>query len=172
MMVVDMEFDETDEAKVKLMEQQMTEATQIALEHIPAYAPFRGLPDRVNMRMMREFSRIADTNAVSRPEMRAMLQNTLPGYLAGMQNRVLIHPNLGPVRIVVLIHVAMVIGLPGLMGMDRLWDAIRADRWDEGARILLKSHWPGSAMCDEERDRIIDIADMFRTGSAPRTWTT
>lgn len=167
-----MEFDETDEAKVKLMEKQMAEATQIALEHIPAYAPFRGLPERVNMRMMKEFARIADTTAVSRPEMRVMLQNTLPGYLSGMRNRILMHPNLGSVRIVVLIHVAMVIGLPGLMSMERLWDAIRSNHWDEGARVLLKSHWPGSAMSDEERDRIIDIADMFRTGSAPLTWTT
>jgi hypothetical protein len=144
----------------------------IALEHIPAYPPFSLLPERVNGRMLSEFARIADTRAVSGPELKAMLETTINGYMDGLENRLILHANLGGVRIAVLIHVAMVVGLGSLMGMERLWQAIRDNRWDEGARCLLKSKWPGTASTEAEQDRIVDIADMFRTGKPPTTWTT
>lgn len=171
--MTDMEsFDEHDAAIVDTMERQLAEAAVNAMEMIPAYPPFSHLPATVNGRMLAEFARIAETKVVSRLEMQAMLQNTLPEYLAGLRLRVLTHPNLGSMRIAVLVHVAMVIGLPCLLGMDRLWIAVKANRWDEGARVLLKSNWPGTASTEVERDRIVDIADIFRTGTAPMTWTT
>lgn len=165
-------LDEHDAAIVEKLERSLREAKMIALEHIPAYPPFSLLPDRVNNRMIAEFARIADTKAVSRPELTAMLDTTISGYLDAIQNRVLAHPNLGSVRIAVLIHVAMVVGHGALMDMAKLWTAIRDNRWDEGARCLLKSKWPGTASTEAEQDRIVDIADMFRTGTAPLSWTT
>ncbi len=165
-------FDEHDRALIEQTERSMEEARMIALEHIPAYPPFSHLPDRVNGRMIAEFARIADTKAVSGPELKAMLETTISGYLDALQNRLLVHPNLGAVRIAVLVHVAMVVGHGSLMDMGTLWSAISGSRWDEGARCLLKSKWPGTASTEAEQDRIVDIADMFRTGMPPRTWTT
>lgn len=165
-------FDEHDAALVETLEAQLAEAAVNAMEMIPAYPPFSHLPSMVNGRMLAEFARIAETRVVSKIEMQAMLQNTLPEYLAGLRMRALQHPNLGSMRIAVLVHVAMVIGLPSLLGMHTLWIAVKANRWDEGARVLLKSHWPGSASTETERDRIVDIADIFRTGMAPMAWTT
>lgn len=165
-------FDDHDAALVETLDRQLAEAAVNVMEMIPAYPPFSHLPSMVNGRMLAEFSRIAETKAVSKPEMKVMLENTVPSYLAALRLRALQHPNLGSMRIAVLVHVAMVIGLPSLLGMDKLWIAVKANRWDEGARVLLKSHWPGSASTDVERDRIVDIADIFRTGMAPMTWTT
>lgn len=166
------EFDATDAAFIAAFEAHLREAAVIALDQITAYPPFSSLPSRVNNRMIAEFARIAETKVVTAEDLRAMLQNTIPGYLAGLRNRLLLHPNLGSMRIAVLLHVAMVIGLTPLLRMDRLWAAIHDSRWDEGARVLLKSHWPGTASTEAERDRIVDIADIFRTGSAPLTWLT
>lgn len=165
-------FDDHDAALIAQLDRQLGEATMLALETIPAYPPFSKLPERVNTRMIAEFARIADTNAVSRPELRMLLQETIPGYLSSLRHRLILHPNLGSMRIAVLVHVAMVVGLGNLLGMTRLWQAIHDNRWDEAARALLKSNWPGSASTEAERDRIVDIADIFRTGMAPTAWTT
>lgn len=165
-------FDAYDAALVDTLERQLAEAAVNAMEMIPSYPPFSHLPAMVNGRTLAEFSSIAETKVVSLIEMKTMLQNTLPEYLAGLRMRSLQHPNLGSMRIAVLVHVAMVIGLPSLLGMNALWIAVKANRWDEGARVLLKSHWPGSATTEAERDRIVDIADMFRTGTSPISWTT
>lgn len=164
-------YDAHDAALIEDFERSVREAKMIALEHIPAYPPFSFLPDRVNNRMMAEFARIADTKAVSKPELTAMLDTTISGYLDAIQNRIILHPNLGSVRIAVLVHVAMVVGHTALMDMQKLWAAVRDNRWDEGARCLLKSKWPGTAATEQEQDRIVDIAEMFRTGTAPTSWT-
>lgn len=166
------DLDAYDAAIIAQLERSMQEAKMIALEHIPAYPPFSLLPDRVNNRLIGEFSRIADTKAVSKPELTAMLETTISGYLDAIHKRIVVHPNLGSVRIAVLVHVAMVVGHGSLMDMTKLWEAIHHNRWDEGARCLLKSNWPGTAATEAEQDRIVDIADMFRTGTAPISWMT
>lgn len=146
------------------------EAAVIALHHIPTFPPFNVLPLEVKGRMVSDYQKIVETHKVGKRDMNCLLTEDIPKIQKALHLRFLTYQNVNSLRQAVFIHVAFVIGADTLLKLDDLWLAVKVNDFHKVSRILMTTNWPGAAPSTEEKNRIMDLADMMRDGMAPLSW--
>lgn len=160
---------EDAEAQIVLDQVRAMEATamEIAVRHAMSHEPFASLAEGLQERDIEAFGRIAASQQVTRSEMVPLVAKDVERYIHRLRTQTLLYPEMGAVRLAVLGHVAMVLKPAVLARLRPLWDAISRNDWQTAANELLLSNWPDKAKTQSDRRRVIELADMMRTGLAP-----
>lgn len=162
-----MELDET----IARVEATEAEAINVALRHVAQHAPFVGALADAGDRDLSDFHRIAATRVVERGEMLNMAEKNLSRYVGMLRTRTAIYPQINPVRLSVLAHVALAIRLQPLLDCKPLWTAVDRNSWEDAADALMMTKWPDKAVEDGEKRRVLELHRMMRTGVEPTGWT-
>lgn len=160
---------ELDEAYARV-EATEAEAISVAVRHVAMHAPFVDAPTLALDRDLADFHIIASTRVVTQAELIQMAEKNLSRYVGLLRPRTAIFPQITPVRLSVLAHVALAIKLKNLLDCQPLWTAIDRERWDDAADELIMTRWPEKAKDDDERRRVLELARMMRTGEQPASW--
>lgn len=161
-----MELDET----IARVEATEAEAITVALRHVAQHVPFVGAVTDAGDRDLSDFQRIAATRVVEQGEMLRMAEKNLSRFVGMLRTRTAIYPQLNPVRLSVLAHVALAIRMPALLDCKALWTAVDRLNWEDAADALMMTKWPDKAVDDSEKLRVLELHRMMRTGKEPPGW--
>jgi len=139
----------------------------IAMNHLRAFPPFSTAPETKGLRFLPEYEEIAKVQGLSKAELLELVARDIPKYFHRFRARVLNVTHIGDVRMGVLTGIAFVIGPDALMEIKELWVALKEERYNEAANLLLMSRWPTTGTKPAEQMRILELADMMRFGVAP-----
>lgn len=160
------DHDDAAEATARV-DETSARAIEIACRHIAIHEPFVNAPPDVGDRDLADFARIGSNRLVSREELLKMAEKNLSRFVTALRSRAAIYPQLDPVRLSVLAHVALAIRISALLECKALWTAIHKSRWDDAADELMMTKWPEKARNDGDRRRILELARMMRDGREP-----
>lgn len=76
------------------------------------------------------------------------------------------HDRLGESRGAVLLFLAQLpqIGVKRVLGWNDLWNALRDERWDDAADVLLLTEWPQAMQDEESKVRAVALQRVIRSG--------
>jgi hypothetical protein len=161
-----MELDET----IARVEATEAAAITVALRHVAQHSPFVGAVTNAGDRDLSDFHRIAATRVVEQGEMLRMAEKNLSRFVGLLRTRTAIYPQLNPVRLSVLAHVALAIRIQALLECKPLWTAVDRNNWEDAADALMMTKWPDKAVDDDEKRRVLELSRMMRTGAEPPGW--
>ena len=148
------------------------QARDTATEHFMLYNPFLSLPTDTTMRVLSDYKVLLNSRNITGEECRVLVQNDFTKASEGLRARTASMLFLGAPRHAVLLHVALLIGIQALLDLQPVWEALRAQKYDQAAEELLLSDWPRMVgPTREERMRILDLARVIRTGVLPTALT-
>mgnify|MGYP001093959220 CR=1 FL=1 len=150
------------------------EAMELAGRHVGGFEPLSKLPVEVPLRLISDYRQLLSSRKLSRDEMSVVVQRDLKRATEKLRGMTLNMDHLNSVRLSVLLHVAVLVGVEKLANMAELWKALREKRFEDAADALLLSEWPlvvaGDPTTDDKR-RVIELHRMMRGGLVPTTFS-
>lgn len=151
------------------VEATSTEAVAVALRHVAVHEPFATAPDDTGERDLIQFRQLAQYRLVDKGELLKMAEKNLARHVSRLQSYIVMYPHLSAVRVSVLAHVALAIGIKPVIECRDLWAAIARQDWESAADELWLTKWPERAKDDGEKRRVLEMARMMRTGVEPNS---
>lgn len=145
-------------------------AMDLASQHVARFAPFRKLPVEVPLRLISDYRKILAGGKLTGDDISLIVRRDLKLAIEKLRGLTLQMEHLNSVRLAVLIHVAVLVGVEKLEKMGDLWRALRERRYEDAADALLRSEWPIVVAGDpatDDKDRVIELLRMMRSGELP-----
>lgn len=162
-----MSIDETDAELIAKEEAMERNGGDIAMNHLRVYPPFSTAPETAGLRFLPDYEEIAKAQQLTKAELLELVAKDLPKYFKKFRAQVLNVTHIGDVRMGVLTGVAFVISPDAVLEIKELWVALKEERYNEAANLLLMSRWPTTGTKPAEQKRILELADMMRFGVPP-----
>lgn len=157
-----------DDPEIDRILRNEDEAMHIAVEHIGRYSPIKGLPVEAILRKMTTYRSLGTEGQLSRPEAEFLLRGDFAKIAEALRSQTASSPQLTPPRQAAIYHAATVIGVDAIRTCDKLWTAVAGADWEAAHDELMMTKWPmAGAQTDEDRQRILDLCRMLRTGVVP-----
>lgn len=141
------------------------QALEAAVLSIMGIERFYAMPTRIGEDLILGYLWSIDKLGVSQEVAREQLRERLKSTISVLRSRLFQCQSLNPDRIAVMLHVALALGAPRVMEMNKVWEAMVDGDFDKAADELLLSDWPVAVGFDDFcRRRIVALSNVLRHG--------
>lgn len=140
-------------------------AQSIAVETIKRYTPFRKLPTRVAQALLIGYDHDLNKGQFSEAEADSILVRDVERAYKALQKNLFPLLQCSPVRMAVILHLAIVMGWERVHRLPGFWPAMCAGDYEGAADAILLSEWRG-LIGDEPHNkrRAVDLLYAMRHG--------